>query len=543
MNIIKGNIKNEITGGVTAAFISLHIGLACGILSGLGPEYGLYSIIIVGLVTTLMGATKSIISHPTVPLAIIIGSVLVREKLTYNDPDVVMAMMIATFILAGLFQIGFGLLKLANYIRYISYSVLSGFMTGIGFLIIILQLYGITGHNGPGGILGILTNFQNGFQIENSSSIIIFVITIGLIIISKRLIKSIPAELFALVIVTLVSQFLDPTFSIIGEIPSGFPKFKGDLLLKISYTQVYDLVGDAFALACLGTISSMLTADIVSTVTKRNSKENLELIAHGIGNTIAALFGAIPGAAGTTGSMANIRVGGRERLSGFVHVGVIVIVIMGLGNYLRFIPSPAISALFIYLGWSLIDFNGILKLIRIKDRELIILLSVLVLTVFSDLITAVGVGIIMSSFFFASRMRVLLKKMSKKGTVGDIEENIKVPKFLKNEIFVIRLDGAVFYGFVKEFKEEIQQTKNIQGVLIDLSKMPYIDSSGILMLEDIVSEFKEAGVEVVLVGVNENVNEQFERLGFIPKIVGEENVYNKIKTGVRYLVEKLTHEI
>ncbi|MFI5151676.1 MAG: SulP family inorganic anion transporter, partial [Bacteroidia bacterium] len=442
-----------------------------------------------------------------------------------------------------LIQIAFGIIKVAKYVRYISYPVLSGFMSGIGVIIIIFQWNGLTGHSGQKSIIGILTHLQDSFINPNVNAMLLGAICLALIYLIPFITKKIPAGLIAIVITTVISRLIAPTFSILGEIPSSIPAFKYQAIAGFKISDLSLIFASAITIAGLGTINTLLTAVAADSRTKTKHKGNLELVGQGVGNIVTALFGGLPGAGGTVGTLANINAGGRTRISGFVKVGFLILILLGAGPFVKYVPIPAIAALLFSIGIRIMDIKGIVKLIKIRNSDFLVLLTVLGLTIFSDLLVAIGVGMVLSSFFFMQQMGNIVEEQTKYGELGKMERKLKVPKFLKSMIYVMELDGPIFYGFSDEFKTEARKVKGKTAVLVNMSSVPYVDASGIFMLEEIIMEFRNLNVEVVLVGVKPHIFKNFENLKFIPNILPEEQVYNKVGTGVRYLVDKLTHEI
>ena len=528
---------------MTAAILSLPVALAFGLQSGLGAASGIYTAIILGTVTSIFGATKAIISDPAGPITIVSTLIVSSALAQKGDLENAMPIIVGTFVLAGLIQIVFGVIKVAKYVRYISYPVLSGFMSGIGVIIILFQWNSLTGHAGQKSIRTILTHLYEPFINPNVNAMLLGGICLALIYLIPLLSKRVPAGIVAIVITTVISRFLPPTFAVLGEIPSSVPTLKYQAIAGFKWTDLPLIFSGAITIASLGTINTLLTAVAADSRTKTKHKGNLELVGQGLGNIITALFGGLPGAGGTVGTLANINAGGRTRISGFVKVGFLILILLGAGPFVKYIPIPVIAALLFSIGIRIMDFKGIGKLIKIRNSDLLVLLTVVFLTVFSDLLVAIGVGMVLSSFFFMQRMGDIVEEQTKYGELGKMERKLKVPKFLKSMIYVMELDGPLFYGFSDEFKTEARKVKGKAAVLVNMSSVPYMDASGIFMLEEIISEFQNLQVEVVLVGVKPHIFKNFEDLKLIPNILSEEHVYNKVGAGVKYLVDKLTHEI
>lgn len=535
--------KDEIAGGLTAAVLALPVALAFGLQTGLGPEAGIYTSIILAIVTSIFGATKGIISDPAGPITIVATLVVSSAIAVKGSLENAMPMITGTFVLAGLIQIAFGIVKVAKYVRYISYPVLSGFMSGIGVIIILFQWNGLTGGEGKKDVISVLTHFHEPLKDPNWNSILLGLLCIALIYTFPRISKKIPAGITALTVCTLLSLFLEPTFKLLGEIPATLPELKWKEISAFEFSDLPVIFASAITIAGLGTINTLLTAIAADSRTKQKHNGNLELIGQGVGNIITSLFGGLPGAGGTVGTLANINAGGRTQASGFIKAGFLIVIVLGLGTLVKYIPIPVISALLITIGIRIMDIKGIVKLIKIRNSDLLVLSLVLLLTVLSGLLVAIGVGMVLSSFFFMQKMGAIVEEQTKYGELGKMERKLQVPKFLKDWIYIMELDGPLFYGFSDEFKTEARKVKGKQAVIINMSSVPYIDASGIFMLEEVITEFKQVGVEVVVVGVKPHILKNFEDLKLIPNILPEQNVYNKVGTGVKYLVHKLTNEI
>jgi len=559
---IFSNIKGDLTGGLTAAIIALPMGLAFGLQSGLGAEAGLYTAIILAVIASIIAGTKTLISDPTGPMTIIAASIVAAAMEPKGGGMVVV---ICTFALAGIFQIVFGFIKVAQYVKYISYPVLSGFMGGIGIIIILFQWHSFFGENlkeemlknGEGaakGVLDIISHLPDPVVHHHWSAIILGGVTIALIYLLPLVSKKIPSGLVALIIGTLISFGIeklytgkDWVFKTIGDVgegmPDTLPDFQIAVLLDFDISKLTIIVVGALTLAGLGTIDTLLTSVVADNVTKTKHNGNRELMGQGLGNFIAALFGGIPGAGSTTGTVANINSHGKTNLSGIVKGLVLLLFLIPVvGKYIELVPIPVLSALLITVGIGIIDFTGIKRLIKIRNSDTLVLALVILLTVFADLLVAVGVGMVLSSFFFMQRMGVIVDQQSKKGSLAEIGKKLKIPASIKDRVYNYELDGPLFYGFSDQFKAQAEAIKDKDAVIINLSSVPYIDASGIYVLEEVISNFKDKGIEVVLVGVKDHIFKQFENLKVIPETLPEENAYNSVRAGVKYLKNKLENE-
>ena len=535
------SIKGDFTGGLTAAIIALPMGLAFGLQSGLGPQAGLYTAIILALLASIVAGTKTLISDPTGPMTIVAATIIAEAG--FNGVGKIPVVIILSFALGGIFQIMFGLIKVAQYVKYISYPVLSGFMGGIGIIIILTQWHTFLGGQRPGGIIDIILDLHTPIIEYHWSSIILGSLTLVFIYFIPKISKKIPAGLISLIIGTLVSFTFKKEwgwhwdYSTIGEIPSDLPQIVLPFseFLNISFSEFSIAVVSGLTLAGLGTIDTLLTSVVADNLTKTKHNGNRELIGQGIGNFVAALFGGLPGAGSTTGTVANINSNGKTNMSGIFKAIFLLIVLVGLGPLLKDVPKPVLSALLISVGIGIIDFKGMKKLFSLKNSDSLVLLLVVVLTVFVDLLVAVGIGMVLSSFFFMQRMGELVDQQSKSGDINEIEKKLKIPESIKNRIMVYELDGPLFYGFSDQFKEQAEAIIGKDAVIINMSQVPYIDASGTYVLEEVIKNFKDKKVEVILVGVKDHIFKQFEEFKVIPNTLAEEKAYNSVRAGLKYL--------
>ena len=535
------SIKGDFTGGLTAAIIALPMGLAFGLQSGLGPQAGLYTAIILALLASIVAGTKTLISDPTGPMTIVAATIITEAG--FNGVGKIPIVIILSFALGGIFQIMFGLIKVAQYVKYISYPVLSGFMGGIGVIIILTQWHTFLGGERPGGIIDIILDLHTPIIEYHWSSIILGCLTLVFIYFIPKISKKIPAGLLSLIIGTLVSFTFKKEwgwhwdYSTIGDIPSDLPQIVLPFseFLNISFSEFSIAVVSGLTLAGLGTIDTLLTSVVADNLTKTKHNGNRELIGQGIGNFVAALFGGLPGAGSTTGTVANINSNGKTNMSGVFKAIFLLIVLVGLGPLLKDVPKPVLSALLISVGIGIIDFKGMKKLFSLKNSDSLVLFLVVALTVFVDLLVAVGVGMVLSSFFFMQRMGELVDQQSKSGDIYEIEKKLKIPESIKNRIMVYELDGPLFYGFSDQFKEQAEAIIGKDAVIINMSQVPYIDASGTYVLEEVIKNFKTKDVEVILVGVKDHIFKQFEEFKVIPNTLAEEKAYNSVRAGLKYL--------
>lgn len=395
------NIKGDIFGGLTAAVIALPMALAFGVASGAGPAAGLYGSVLVGLFAALFGGTPTLISEPTGPMTVVMTAVI--ANLTATDPDNGIVMAFTVVMLAGLFQISFGLLKLGKYITMMPYNVVSGFMSGIGLILIILQIGPFLGQASPkGGVIGTIENIPelltNINPIETSLAVLTVVI---LFYMPTKLKKIVPAPLVALVVGTIISiVFFSDNIRRIGEIPSGLPSLK---LPYLTADQLQLMLVDAIVLAMLGCIDALLTSVVADSLTRTQHDSDKELIGQGLGNLASGLFGGIPGAGATMGTVVNINTGARTALSGITRAVILMVVVLGAGSLTAQIPMAVLAGIAFQVGIKIIDWGFLKRAHHISWKSAVIMYAVIGLTVFVDLITAVGIGVFIANILTIDR--------------------------------------------------------------------------------------------------------------------------------------------
>jgi SulP family sulfate permease len=391
-----GNLRGDIYGGVTAAVVALPLALAFGVASGAGPVAGMYGAVFVGLFAALFGGTPAQVSGPTGPMTVVMAGVLTRYA---HEP----AMAFTVVVMAGLLQIGFGLMRLGRYINLMPYPVLSGFMSGIGCIIIILELAPLAGHENPGGgPLAALVGAPSAFAAANGDALVIGLVALAIgFAWPARANRIIPAPLLALGVGVALAAYLLTNAPVLGEIPTGFPVPR---LPTFDLVALPGMVQSALVLAFLGSIDSLLTSLVADNVTQTRHESDRELIGQGIGNAIAGLMGAIPGAGATMRTVVNVRAGGRTPISGALHALLLLGVLLGLGRYAKSIPHAALAGILLKVGYDIIDWTYLRQAHRAPRAGVVFMLVVLVLTVFVDLITAVAVGVVMASLLFVKRM-------------------------------------------------------------------------------------------------------------------------------------------
>lgn len=543
------NFKGDFTGGLVAGVVALPLALAFGVQSGMGATAGLYGAIAVGIFAALFGGTETQASGPTGPMTVVSAALIAAAiQMSGNNAlnDNAMSIILATFLLGGIFQVIFGFLNIASYVKYFPYPVISGFMSGVGLIIVILQIFPFAGMASSKSTVAVMQNLPSLFTDFNVYALLLGGITIVVYYIFPKVTKAIPSALVALIVATLIAYFTKMEVPLIGEIPSGLPTFRLGNILSIDSGAYATIVEYAVVLAVLGSIDSLLTSVIADNMTKTKHNSNRELIGQGIGNMIAAAFGGIPGAGATKGTVVNINAGGRTRVSGVIHGLFLLAVLLGLGQLAAHIPLCVLAGLLIPIGFKIIDFKGLKHMLKVPKADAVVLVLVLLITTFGSLIQAVGIGIALACLLFMKKSGDISEKGMEVGKVADIDgskpwqDEIEFYEEYKSKVIIKHLYGPLFFGFTSYFKDQIQLLPDdIKAVIFRMDRVPYIDQSGLYTLEDIIFDLRAKNIEVILVGLQEQPSDMLKKVDVIPDLVPEDDLFTTIDESFAYLKEKL----
>ncbi|HCG6121789.1 TPA: SulP family inorganic anion transporter [Vibrio parahaemolyticus] len=523
------NFKGDIFGGVTTAIISLPLALAFGVASGAGAEAGLWGAIMVGLFASLFGGSNTLISEPTGPMTVIMTAVLSSMMAKY--PETGMAMTFTVVMMAGAFQILLGTLKMGKYVTLMPYSVISGFMSGIGVILIILQLSPLLGHAAPtGGVLGTLSALPETISNLKFNELFLGLLTLGILFFfPKKYRKYVPAQLVALVAVTLLSVMLFDTEDIrrIGEIPAGLPSLVAP---HIDPDMFVEMVIDALVLGTLGCIDTLLTAVIGDSLTRKEHDSDKELRGQGLANMISGLFGALPGAGATMGTVTNIQVGARSPLSGVVRALVLALVVLVAGGLTEPIPMAVLAGIAVYVGFNILDWSFIQRAHKVSFSGMAIMYGVMLLTVFVDLIVAVGLGVFVSNIMIIERLSREQARQVK--AISDADED-DVPLTdserglldrANGRVLFFYLSGPMIFSVSKAISRQHTSISDYDVMILDLTDVPMLDVTVGLALENAIKDALDAHCEVYLLCPNQRTREQLEKFHVID-LVPDNNMY------------------
>lgn len=490
-------LRGDFYGGLTAAIVALPLSLAFGMASGAGAEAGLYGAIAIGFFAALFGGTPTQISGPTGPMAVLMAGIMMTYQ---HDP----AMAFTVVMLAGLFQILFGVLKVGKYMAYVPYSVISGFMSGIGLLIIILQFAPLTGHAEGGTVLQAAAKIPGYVNDVHGAAFCVGMIALlVMMFLPKKIRLYVPPPLAALVAAGVAGLLLFPGAPTLGDIPEGLPRIQ---LPTFTIEALPGMLASALMLGLVGAIDSLLVSLVADNFTRGTHKPDRELIGQGIGNMAAGLVGGIAGSGATMRTVINIRAGGRTRLSGVLHALILLGCLLGLGQYVEDIPKAVLAGILIKVGWDIIDWPFLKRLYqagpRKVDREVVaVMVTVMGLTVFVDLITAVAVGIIMKSLITARRLS------------RDQMENITFAE--EGGALIVRFSGALTFGTANDLAARLRVSlePRWKKLTLDFGAARLMDLSIMVAIANLLDAARENGMEITLTGQGNPVFQALEDHG------------------------------
>ena len=505
------HLRGDIFGGLTAGVVALPLALAFGEASGAGPIAGVYGAIIVGFFAALFGGTPSQISGPTGPMVVVFAGVFASLS---GDVSLVFA----TVVLAGVIQIAFGLLGFGQYIRLVPYPVVSGFMSGIGCIIIALQLARLFGHEPAGsGTIPALMEVPNAVSNPNWEALGIGLLTLAIVFRwPTKWGRYLPGPLAALVTGTVASLGLS-SVPVLGDIPTGLPQF---IMPAFSSDTLLIVFEAAMILAVLGAIDSLLTSLVADNMTRTRHHSNRELIGQGVGNTIAGFFGGIPGAGATMRTVVNIRTGGVTKISGMLHSLLLLAVVVVLAPLASKIPHAVLAGILVKVGYDIIDVSYLKRAHRGPRFDLALMVMVLSLTVFVDLITAVVAGVVVAALAFVKQVAdaqlAAAAGKNAESTDGLTELESTLLSECGNRLTYFDLGGPLSFGAAADLghhvRERISPTHHTSLVL-DFSKVPFMDVSAARAVETIAQDAAHAGKHLYVCGINEQVTTSLEGLG------------------------------
>lgn len=555
------NLKGDLFGGVTAGIVALPLALAFGIQAfgavpdgaSIGAYVGLTGAMLLGFFAALFGGTHSQISGPTGPMTVVTATLITGAWTSSggNLSEVLLSMALAA-IFCGLFQILFGLIKIGKYVRYIPYPVLSGFMSGIGVIIILQQIYPLIGQSKGGSMIDLLVGLPEAFGLVSLTALLLGLGTVAIIYIFPLITKKVPSTLVALIVMTVVSLFINMEgVATIGEIPSGLPvpffAKEGMSLAGINWaTVLVAAIIPGLTLAGLGSIDTLLTSVVADNITKTKHNSNRELIGQGIGNAVAGLFCGLPGAGATMRTVVNVKSGGRTQLSGMVHAILLLAIMLGLGSVVKYVPLSVLAGILLTVGWGIIDFKGFKDLVKIPRADAVVLIVVFLVTVFVDLLTAVGIGMVIACVLFMKRASDLVEGgySSQEMTNFDKEspwaDEGGMPDTVAHKIYIQRLNGPIFFGTINKFKEVMSTVPaDAKIVIIRMRLVSFMDQSGLYAMEEAIKDIQARGAQVLMTIIQPQPMYMLTKMNLVPDIVPEDHTFKTFEDCTEYLKKQL----
>ncbi|MFG6099149.1 SulP family inorganic anion transporter [Leptothoe sp. ISB3NOV94-8A] len=525
------NLRGDLFGGVTAAVVALPLALAFGVASGAGPIAGLYGAMFVGFLAALFGGTPSQVSGPTGPMTVVMASTF--AALTAKYPEAGLAMAFTVVMLGGLFQILMGLLRLGKYITFMPYTVISGFMSGVGVIIILIQIGPLFGAVGQGGVVDSILLYPTVFSTINPVAAGLGLLTLAIVFAAPpKLNRILPAPLIALVLCTYLSVRFFPNSGIprIGDIPSGLPSLH---MPYFSWGAMKDMLGYSIMLAVLGALDSLLTSLVADSITRTQHDSDRELIGQGIGNCVAGLFGGLPGAGATMRTVINVQTGGKTNLSGMIHALVLAAIVLKAGSLTEPIPHAVLAGILIKVGIDIIDWGFLKRAHRLSTKGASLMYLVMGLTVFVDLITAVAVGVFLANLLTIQAITDIQVQDMRAVTHGDNEnwltpEERSLLEAAKGRVLMFHLSGPMSFGAAKSIARRMAIVENYEILILDLSTVPRLGVTALLAIETMIKDSLAKRREVFLVGAHGQVAHRLERLEILQKLPPTHQVTERI---------------
>ena len=509
--------RGDLFGGLTSAVVALPVALAFGVASGLGAAAGMYGVIAVGFFASVFGGTRSQISGPTAPMTIAMSVVVTTHASTLGEA-------FAIVVLAGLLQVALGTLRIGRFVVYTPHVVVSGFMSGIGIIIMLIQSLPFIGAPAPsGGARGAIEALATAVHSVNHQALAIAAVTLAVTVLwPRRFSKYAPPVLMALMAGTLLGVLWFTDVPVIGEIPAGLP---GIQVVLPSLGFLPGAVQPALVLALLGSVDSLLTSLVADSLTGQQHKPNRELVGQGIGNIVSGVFGGLPGAGATMGTVTNIRAGGTTPVSGALRAVIVLGLLLGLGRYVEPIPHAVLAGILMKVGWDIIDWPMLRRMLRVRRAHLVVMLVTLGLTVFVDLVTAVAIGLIVAGMAHAQEMEML-----------ELDSVISVPlldqAFFAEHPELVSLEDeyAARAGLVSlRGSFTVASAHKLVGVvggdiaqheivIFDFREATFLDDSAAMLVAQLIAVADRSDTEVIVMGLRGRVAETLRSLDILRRV-------------------------
>ena len=526
---------NDVSAGVIVGIVALPLSIAFAIASGVTPERGLFTAIIAGAITSLLGGSRVQIGGPTGAFVVIVYAIV--QKYGYSG-------LVTATIIAGALLVAMGLCRLGGLLRFIPYTIVTGFTAGIAVTIFTTQIgdfLGLRLSGVPGDFIGKIKTYALHLHTINWMAVAVAEASLLIIIFWRRINKKIPGSMVAVFISTLAVSFLglpvDTIGSRFGAIPAGIP---APVIPDFSWPVIQELFSPALSIAILGAVESLLSATVADGMIGSHHRSNTELVAQGIANIVTPVFGGIPATGAIARTAANVRNGGRTPVAGVVHALTLLLIMAVFGPYAAYIPMPALAAILMHIAWSMSETHALRAILRGTKSDAAVLLVTFFVTVLVDLSVAIQVGVVMAAFLF-------MKKMADLTTVSDNQEEDKDAYMLAGlkrpkGVFIYEIDGPFFFGSVQKLQEIMKlRTMDYKLMVLRMRHVNYIDATGVRAIEQLFQECRRQHKIFIISGIRPQPQKVFEKTGLAEKI-GRDKVFTNIDEAMKYVVQTLTPE-
>ncbi len=518
-------LLRDLTGGLLAAIVALPLCLAFGVASGLDASAGLYGAIATAIIAALFGGTPALITGPTGPVTVMVAAVLIERPMQSS-------LVFASAIAAGFFQIILAKLKTGQLIQYMPHPVISGFMTGIGTIIVAIQLCPLAGLKGHGEVFTAVQNFFLLLPFANTSALLLGIATIAIIITFEKLPLKLPPLLVALLAGTLASIYLNLDLPRIGSIPQSLPVLS---LPQFDIENIHIVLASGFSIAVVASIDTLLTSLVVDKKTRQRHKSDRELFAQGLANIGAGLIGGIPCSGTTMPSMVNVQAGAKSYLSSLVSGLILLALLLGLASIASLIPLCVLAGILITVGFGIMDKKSLANIKTAPKSDSLIMLIVWAMTVFVDLMMAVAVGVALASTIFAKRMadrnRSTIRKLESMQEWKHLSDGLSTE--LQKQFFLYDFKGPLFFGEVKNFVDSWPELENAEVVILRFHNVPFIDQTGAYALEEAIERWQCPSV--LYVGLHEGIKTVLDGVGIK---LAESNCFDTVEDAINAAIRK-----
>ncbi|MCR5289011.1 MAG: STAS domain-containing protein [Treponema sp.] len=520
----------DISAGIIVGIVALPLAIAFGIASGVGPSEGIFTAIVAGFIISALGGSKVQIGGPTGAFVVIVYGVIQKYG---------MAGLATATIMAGVILILLGVLKLGSLVKFIPYTIITGFTAGIAVTIFTTQIgdfFGLTTGKMPGDFLGKVMVYAHSFGTINWCAFVMATICLVLIFVWPRFNKKIPGSLVVIVLATIICTIFNLPVDTIGDryqIPTMLPKPQ---LPAFSVAIITELFPTAASIAILAAIESLLSAVVADGMIGAKHDSDQELIAQGIANMVTPIFGGIPATGAIARTATNVKNGGRTPVAGIIHAVVLLLILLALGRLVAYIPMPALAAILVSVAWNMAGFGEIKALLKGQKSDITVLATTFVLTVFIDLTVAIGVGLLLAAFFFIQKM-ALLSSVYEYGSFDDgvkqnytdmPEEHLAVP----DGVLIYEVEGPLFFATVRKFEVAVERSgADFRALIIRMRNASYLDAGGIKVLRQLYNACSRKNISIVLSGVHQQPLKLLKKSGMF-ELLGTDNICADIQTAL-----------